>query len=173
MNANAESAAERVFEPTAFERVIRWVPALLWMVCIFSASTGAMSAARTSLFFEPLMRWLFPAISQQTIDFWHFLVRKAAHLSEYAVLAVFLRHAIRRALPDPRKRAYWKTMGVALALAAFYAATDEFHQAFVPSRVGSAIDVLIDTTGAACGLAALAGLDTIRLYLRRCRIELP
>lgn len=173
MNANAESTAAPLCEQTALNRVVRWLPAVAWMTCIFSASTGAMSAAHTSLYFEPLMRWLFPGISQQSIGFWHFMVRKAAHVSEYAVLAVLLRHAIRQAFPDPRNRDYWKTAGVALVLAALYAATDEFHQSFVPSREGSVVDVLIDTVGAACGLAVLAGFDTIRLWLRSRRRELP
>jgi VanZ family protein len=44
---------------------------------------------------------------------------------------------------------------LALGLAAFYACTDEFHQTFVPSRQGSAWDVLLDTGGASLGLLLL------------------
>ncbi|MFP3514028.1 VanZ family protein, partial [Peribacillus sp. SIMBA_075] len=40
----------------------------------------------------------------------------------------------------------------AFAFSAFYAATDEVHQLFIPGRSGEARDVLIDSTGAAAGL---------------------
>ena len=142
-------------------RILHWLPAIVWMACIFSASTGAMSAAHTSLFVEPFLRWLIPGISQQKLDSLHFLIRKGAHLSEYALLAIFLRHALRRTPVLFGGRGYWKPMGVALILAALYAALDEIHQAFVPSRIGSVVDVLIDTGGAICGLVALYVVDAL------------
>jgi VanZ family protein len=76
-------------------------------------------------------------------------------VTEYAVLALLLWRVLRRpAAPDvPSWR--WSHAGLALALAALYAATDEFHQTFVPSRQGSVWDVLLDTTGAAIGLLCL------------------
>ena len=39
-----------------------------------------------------------------------------------------------------------------LALVMLYAASDEFHQRFVPSRDASAVDVMIDTGGAVLAL---------------------
>ena len=39
-------------------------------------------------------------------------------------------------------------LALALLVAAVYAATDEFHQSFVPGRTASVYDVLIDTSGA-------------------------
>ena len=48
---------------------------------------------------------------------------------------------------------------------AAYAATDEFHQLFVPGRSGQLKDVLIDTAGGALGLGLLA----LILYLKRRR----
>ena len=46
----------------------------------------------------------------------------------------------------------WSEARTVLILAAMYAATDELHQAFVPNRQSSVVDVLIDTSGAFCGL---------------------
>jgi VanZ family protein len=39
-----------------------------------------------------------------------------------------------------------------LAIVALYAASDEFHQRFVPTREASVVDVFIDTSGAALAL---------------------
>jgi VanZ family protein len=58
--------------------------------------------------------------------------------------------------PEPNTPAWrWSEAGLALALAALYAAGDEIHQVFVPSRQCSIWDVLLDTTGAAIDLLCL------------------
>lgn len=80
-----------------------------------------------------------------------FPVRKGAHMSEYAILAllVLLAAYLRGGSGEKRRlRCY----GIALGTAALYAVTDEIHQRFVPGRAGRAVDVLIDTCGAALGL---------------------
>jgi VanZ family protein len=74
------------------------------------------------------------------------VVRKGAHFTEYAVLAISL---IIHLLA-------WKFQGmklftISVAISAVYAATDEFHQTFVPGRAGMMKDVLLDTMGAATG----------------------
>ena len=121
-----------------------------------------MSAPHTSRFVEPFLKWLIPGISQATVDLLHLLIRKAGHLTEYAILAMLLRHSIRAAPAFSNGCGYWRAMVVALLLAMTYAGVDELHQAFVPSRIGSVVDVLIDTGGAAIGLALLAGVDWLR-----------
>ncbi len=55
---------------------------------------------------------------------------------------------------DPRPW-NWRQASIACAVAAAYAVTDEIHQAFVPGRQAQVGDVLIDTAGAALGIAAL------------------
>ena len=124
------------------------------MALIFMASTDAFSAAHTIRWFEPILVYLFPHISPQALDFVHFCIRKGAHLTEYGVLGILLW----RAIPEPRTRpeiAIWSRAGVALLVATVYAATDEYHQSFVPSRTSSVRDVCIDTCGAALALAIL------------------
>jgi len=49
----------------------------------------------------------------------------------------------------------WADALIAVAVAGVYAASDELHQYFVPSRGASIADVLLDTTGAAVGILAL------------------
>ena len=64
-----------------------WLPVLAWMALIFSGSGDARSSAHSSRIIVPLMRWLFPHIAQEDLDLVVLLVRKCAHLAEYAVLA--------------------------------------------------------------------------------------
>jgi VanZ family protein len=71
---------------------------------------------------------------------WDLVLRKLAHAAEYAVLGVLLLRAIGRP-------------GAAFVLATLYAATDEIHQAFVPGRQASPLDLAIDAAGAAVGIA--------------------
>jgi VanZ family protein len=75
---------------------------------------------------------------------WDLLLKKAAHMIEYGILFLLLWQAL------PRRP------GVALAwaLTVLYAASDEYHQTFVPGRNGQWLDVIVDGVGAS--LAALA-----------------
>ncbi len=136
-----------------------WIPAVAWMLLIFAASTDLMSAEHTSRFIGPLLHWLRPNISPATVAAVQLLVRKVAHLTEYAVLAILLR----RAFQMSRDRGSWRRPAVALLVCGCYACLDEFHQSFVPSRTASAVDVLIDTCG------AVAGLLAYELFLRSRR----
>ena len=70
---------------------------------------------------------------------WDLVLRKLAHAAEYAVLGGLLVRALGRPLP-------------AFALGVLYAASDEVHQHFVSGRVGSPLDVLIDSVGVATGV---------------------
>ncbi len=133
-----------------------WLPVFLWMGLIFILSTDLGSAVHTSRILGPLLRWLKPDITPEQMAFVHFLVRKGGHLSEYAVLAMLLVRAICSS-PRAAPAWSWKAAGLALAVAAAYAASDEFHQSFVSTRTASAGDVMIDTVGAAIGLVLVFG----------------
>ena len=121
-----------------------WLPVLLWMVFIFIGSTDLMSAEHTSRFIGPFLRWFAPEITDATVTSIQLIVRKCAHLMEYAILSALLLRALRQHLLAARS--------VAFVLAALYAVVDEFHQSFVPSRTGSPWDVLTDSIGAILGL---------------------
>lgn len=115
----------------------RWVPALIWMGCLFILSTTLFSAANTSKIIEPVLRFLFPSASAATIAMGHGLVRKAAHFTNYGILFWLL---IRGPMEG---RPY-----AALGFCVFYALLDEGHQIFVPGRTASLYDVAIDSSGA-------------------------
>lgn len=114
-----------------------------------------MSFQHSSRIIGPFLHWLFPHIPPATIHDVVVAVRKAAHVTEYAVLALLFLRGL-RARQEPRSQSWsWPQAGRAVLLVLLYAATDEFHQAFVPSREASVIDVLIDTSGGLLGVLLL------------------
>lgn len=127
-----------------------WVPVLIWLGFMFIGSTDALSAPHTSRFLVPFLRWLNPGISFATLESIQLIIRKFSHLSEYAVLATLLWRALRGGTNLRLKMSI--LFAAAWIACAVFAAGDEFHQSFVPSREASPIDVLIDIGGAFVGL---------------------
>jgi VanZ family protein len=124
-----------------------WWPALVWAVLISTFSTGAFSSERTSLLIIPLLRWLMPHASPETLSELHHLIRKCAHFVEYFILSLLILRGIRAG----RKESHFGWALVAVGIVTGYAALDEFHQSFVPGRGAAVRDVLLDTAG---GVAA-------------------
>jgi VanZ family protein len=130
---------------------------VLVMALIFGASTDLMSSNRTSRFIGPVLRWVFPDLSDRAVRQVQLAVRKAAHVTEYALLALLLYRALRRTLERSPETWCRQCAGWAFGITVLYAASDEWHQSFVPSRDGSIHDVIIDGAGAALGLALWYG----------------
>ena len=125
------------------------------MLVIFLASSDRMSFEHSSRIIGPFVHWLLPHLSDAAVRGCVMFARKCAHLTEYAVLALLIWRTLRKP-PAPNAPAWrWSHAGLALALAALYAASDEIHQTFVPSREGSVWDVMLDAAGAAFGLLCL------------------
>lgn len=141
-----------------------WLPVLIWMLMIFSASTDAMSTRRTSRIIGPLLRWLKPDISEAAIYRVQYVARKGAHMTEYAVLALLLWRARRKPARQDLRPWRWAQAGFAFGLAALYAASDEFHQSWVPSREGRVADVFLDVAGAGLGLLAFWAIGRWRKF---------
>jgi len=131
-----------------------WLLCAAWMGVIYamSAMPGDTSGAQSGRIVELMLaaiRLLFgqaaaEAVSAEMISL---LVRKAAHMAEYAVLFCLYRRAL--FLSGARHSGV-----TALLMCACYAATDEWHQSFVANRGPSVIDVGIDTIGAAIAWGA-------------------
>jgi VanZ family protein len=102
-----------------------WLPLISWMALIFVVSA------------QPAL----PHVPQGWLDT---LLKKLAHGAEYAILSILWCRALGR---GEKRRC-----GLAFALTLLYAASDEYHQTFVPNRNGRAFDVGVD------GLGALAGV---------------
>jgi VanZ family protein len=146
-------------------RLWRYGPVLVWMLMIFLFSTGGLSASNTSRIIRPLLLWLFPDISEERLNLVHFIVRKAAHFTEYAILAIL---AARAFLGSSRLTLRRRWLVVSLAVVVVYALSDEYHQTFVPSRTGSIYDSFIDIAG---GLAALLFFTLRRKRKLRMKAE--
>ena len=107
----------------ALERISAWAPVVLWAALIFTLSS-------------------IPDLGTG-LGTWDLVLRKLAHLAEFAVLGALLVRALRR---EP----------AAIVLGSAYAASDEVHQAFVDGRQGSPVDWMIDTVGVVLGVLLVA-----------------
>jgi VanZ family protein len=139
-----------------------WLLVLAWLAVIFLLSSGSFSEPSTGSLLRPFLLWLFPEWSSSEIRALHHLIRKAAHMGVYGVLALLSFRALRLSLAASALR----LAGLALALVLGSAAIDEFLQSFSDTRTGSLADVGYDLAG---GLVALATL----LYWRRERAGIP
>jgi VanZ family protein len=125
------------------------LPIVIWLIMIFIGSTDLMSAQHTSRIIGPILRWLHPGISPSRIEQVQFVIRKTAHLSEYAVLSLLIFRALANMIRSGR---FAGAASITLLISSAFAASDEFHQSFVPSRTSSVRDVVIDITGAIFGM---------------------
>lgn len=122
-----------------------WAPTIVWAVVIWVFSTHLFSQEATGRYILPVLKWLLPKASLRTLHTLHDVIRKAAHVVEYFIFSFLILRGIRG-----ERRGWQVHWGLAaLAIAASYAALDEVHQAFVPARKPSLIDVLRDISGAA------------------------
>jgi len=119
------------------------LPPLLWTAVIFAASSASFSSGNTAPLLAKLINAIHP-VSPETLAVLNFLLRKAAHLTEYGILGGLVFRAIRAERPSWEVR--WAV--AAIVIAAAVASLDEWHQAFVPSRTAAPQDVLVDTLGA-------------------------
>jgi VanZ family protein len=127
-------------------------------------STSAFSAAQTGRFIEPFLRWLLPGIPSETIPVLHGIIRKGMHVAEFAILALLWYRGL-----SWGKRGWQPSAALAaFGFAVLTGGADEVHQAFVPSRTASALDVAWDSLGALCGLSGW-GVMAAALRLRKKR----
>ncbi|HKG81297.1 MAG TPA: VanZ family protein, partial [Pyrinomonadaceae bacterium] len=73
----------------------RYLPLVAWLVFISYASSDSFSAGNTSRIIGPLILWLFPNTSPETLGIVHFVTRKIAHFTEYAILGFLAARAFR------------------------------------------------------------------------------
>lgn len=144
------------------KKKLAWTLCLLWMAFIFimSAMPGEVSGEQSGTLTKivlSIFSFFFGESAAQSIpaNTLEFLIRKAAHMTEYAVLFLLLCRALRAS--GAKHIAL-----TALVLSAVYAASDEFHQCFTDGRGPSPIDVCIDTAGASIALLLRAVVLKLR-----------
>lgn len=135
------------------ERVGRyWLPPLFWMGVIFWFSTDRFSATHTSSILETFFRAVNLSLNPTTLAQIHFLIRKLAHITSYAILTLLLYRAL-RAESTIRWKLKWAV--AAFIIAAVYALADEYHQSLTSERSASFADSFIDMTGSLCALGGV------------------
>lgn len=156
------------------KKLLSFVPALIIMYCIysFSAQNGTTSSNLSYKVSFKIVQITDHALNLdlsneqmvQGIRRIHFYVRKAAHFSEYFLLAV----SIACPLYVYGIRGIWLLVTSGLFCIGF-ASLDEFHQLYVSGRSGSIRDVCIDSSGALFGII----ITQILCYIARKSIFEP
>lgn len=112
---------------------------IIWMIFIFimSNTNGNDSSSQSNFFANIILQFI--NIDKETLTF---LIRKVAHMSEYAILALFTYYALIKIAFN--KRIIFQ---ITFLISFLYACSDELHQLFISGRSGQFTDVLIDSTG--------------------------
>lgn len=127
---------------------------VLWTAFIFARSlrpAGASNEESGRLLL--LLQQLFP------FELTNHLVRKAAHVIEYAVLGLLGRFTF-------EGQRGWERSGYALVACLLVALCDETIQLFVEGRAGMVADIWLDMAGVCCGVLAGA---VVQILFRRLR----
>jgi VanZ family protein len=132
--------------------VLIWVVTAAWAGTITFLSTGPYGGSVTGWLLEQFLSLLHIHVAHRTFEIVHFLIRKLAHFTEYAIFGLFLYHSFTFRRPES-----WNTRSAysAVVVAGLFSLTDEYHQSFVPGRTASIKDCGIDTFGALLGIVLL------------------
>lgn len=145
------------------KKIISWIILILWMGIIFfmSHQPGEVSSSQSDLVLK-----IFKFIGVELNDYFGelatFIIRKAAHFSEYMILFLLAYNVSR----------YYKNKNIKLYLIIFvflYACSDEFHQYFVPGRSMAFKDVLIDTSGGIFGYIIVSFIERLKINRKKHR----
>lgn len=138
----------------------RWAPPIIWGLMILGFSGDVLGMPHTSRFIVPLLQWMFPGASPETILWLHGLVRKFGHLIEYGIFAALWFRAFRWGAPQAWD---WRWVIRPLALVVPWAMADEYRQTWTATRSGTFSDVVLDVGGAATALGLLTLVTRRRL----------
>lgn len=150
--AKSSSAKRKHNTTDSKKRFLYLIPVVIWMIFIFymSGKTGQESSGQSgkiSLFITNLLekvRQDSPQEMQNLQDILELVIRKAAHMTEYAILFLLSYLAMVK-ISMSQSRFYNRSIAVLISL--LYACSDEMHQLLVPGRSGRMIDVGIDMAG--------------------------
>ena len=147
-------------------RKLRWLALLsiAWIIVIFSFSL--QSGEESGKLSGGIVAWfvgLFFPEDFAHIELVHFLVRKAAHFTEYCILGILLSLTVREAKWNRPLLKPW-VMGTLVACC------DETIQLFSDGRAGQVTDVMLDSSGVITGCVILT-LGLLVIKRRRGRVR--
>lgn len=159
---------------TQVSKIVSHVLVVLWMAVIFcfTAQTGDesgnLSSGVSRLFMTIWNKIFFLGWDNAQVlamaELWDYPIRKLAHMTEFGILAVLLWNGLKyyAQIDTMKKRYLFAWVG-----AVCYAATDEFHQLFVPGRSGNLFDVCVDTLGVTIAIVLVHLVIKIACGLRK------
>jgi VanZ family protein len=125
--------------------VSAWLPVLLGILMIVVESTEWMGADYTSGPLRMIWQAIFGHVTEPQWQIIHHYIRKSGHFFGYGFIGLAWLRAWWMTLPHSH---FLPDALLALLGTALIAASDEFHQSFLPNRTSSLWDVLIDCSGA-------------------------
>lgn len=129
------------------KKIFYFLPAILWasVMFYFSSQVAAVSNLNNSaviIFLDKFGINLINIFGNQTSNF---IIRKAAHISEYLILFLLIYFGFYK--NKTKNRLIYSSICLIL-----YSISDEVHQVFVPGRAGKIADVCIDSIGMFMGI---------------------
>jgi len=128
-----------------------WLPVVVWAAIIIQATGRTFDAPHTSGWLAAILSAIGLRLSTSSIAIANYVIRKSAHLTEYAILTALSFRAVR----EGRRGFTLRWALVVLAITVCVASTDEFLQSFTPTRTSSVWDVLLDTCGGTIALLVI------------------
>lgn len=147
-----------------------WAVTAAWAGQIFFFSTQTFGGLFTAWLLAQILALLHLSVSTSTFLLLHHLLRKGAHVTEYALLSMLLYHSLTQ---KPGLEWRKRPALMSLTIAAVYSLTDEFHQRFVPGRGPSLFDSGIDTLGACLGLLIICAATRFSSRKRAGQAKMP
>lgn len=117
---------------------------LLWLGIVLFLGSSQFGAQQTAPWLIPLFKKLAPWAGARELDGLHMVLRKLAHLTQYAILARTWLVGVLAWWRPTLRTASWIALLVCMACAF----ADEAHQSMLLTRTGSAGDVVLDSLGA-------------------------
>ena len=141
---------------SVIRRFFWFVPTVVWMIVIFqfSGQDGELSAGMSYKVTAEIADFLHVTVlrdksPEELIETLHPVVRKGAHMTEYAILMTLLFLSFFFSMLATRSAA------VSIVISFIYACFDELHQSYVSGRAGRFEDVCIDMTGVLIAVALI------------------
>lgn len=122
-----------------------WLPVVLWATLILWASNDTFSASNSR-------DWLLVIAGYEVPRWIHFSIRKMAHVTEYAILAILAFRAAAGTWNRRTRLAFTAALLISIAVAS----TDEYRQSLSRARRGALDDVVLDVAAAAIAATVMA-----------------
>lgn len=147
---------------------LTWFLVILWMALIFIMShqtqetTDAMSQGTA----ETVLSIFNPGYDDAALSEATQIIQNIGHAFLYLILAMLVSWAF-----GSLNIVDFKNALLAFLVCALYAASDEWHQAFVPGRISQFSDFLIDLTGIAAGIFLYQAAGIYRYFSSDLQVD--